>query len=192
MPFAATGMDLEIFILDFLLWHKGIGSTMGALGSRFDPLPGTVLLQLQLKSQLQLRSDPWPRNSICHRVDKNKNKNNQRGCHTKWSKSGKKKKKDKNHVISLIWGIQNMIQGIPCKLRTRCCRCYGHSCGKGLLPGPRTSTSMGVTKKYIYTFPIYMNDSNELIYKRDSQTKNKLTITWGGRWWRRDKLGVWD
>ena len=83
MPFAATGMDLEIFILDFLLWHKGIGSTMGALGSRFDPLPGTVLLQLQLKSQLQLRSDPWPRNSICHRVDKNKNKNNQRGCHTK-------------------------------------------------------------------------------------------------------------
>ena len=31
-----------------------------------------VLLQLQLSSRLQLRSDPWPGSSICHRVAKKK------------------------------------------------------------------------------------------------------------------------
>ena len=37
-------------------------------------------------------------------------------------------------------------------------------------------------------------DTNELIYKikRDSQTKNKLTLTKGERQYWRDKLGVWD
>ena len=38
---------------------------------RFDPWPGTVdlkdpvLPQLWSRSQLQLESDPWPRNSMC-------------------------------------------------------------------------------------------------------------------------------
>ena len=37
-------------------------------------------------------------------------------------------------------------------------------------------------------------DTNELIYKikRDSQTKNKLTLTKGERQYWRDKFGVWD
>ena len=41
------------------------------------PGPGgkdQVWLQLQHRSQLQLRSDPWPGNSTCHRVAKNEKK----------------------------------------------------------------------------------------------------------------------
>ena len=29
-------------IMEFPLWHNGIGSILGALGHRFDPQPGTV------------------------------------------------------------------------------------------------------------------------------------------------------
>ena len=45
-------------------------------------LKGSVLPQLWCRLQLQLRSDPWPRNSMCHGV-------------TKKEKKGKKKKKKK-------------------------------------------------------------------------------------------------
>ena len=38
-----------------------------------------ALLQLWLGSQLQLRSDPWPGNSVCRRAAKKKNNNNKKG-----------------------------------------------------------------------------------------------------------------
>ena len=38
-----------------------------------------VLLQLQLRSQLWLRSDPWLGSSICHRVAKNGRKKKKKG-----------------------------------------------------------------------------------------------------------------
>ena len=43
------------------VWHSG--------------LKDLALPQLWYRSQLQLRSDPWPRNSICHRVAKKENEN---------------------------------------------------------------------------------------------------------------------
>ena len=59
------------------VWLNGISSILGALGRRFDPRPSTVkdlaLLQLQLRLQLQLGSDPWPRSSICLGAKKKKN-----------------------------------------------------------------------------------------------------------------------
>ena len=32
----------DLALSEFLLWHKGIGSILEALGQRFDPLPGTM------------------------------------------------------------------------------------------------------------------------------------------------------
>ena len=52
-------------------WCSRISSTLGVLGHRFHPWPSIVglrtwpCLQLQLRLQLWLRSDPWPGNSIC-------------------------------------------------------------------------------------------------------------------------------
>lgn len=61
-----------------LLWCNGIRGVSLAPGHRFDPKPqwvkDLVLPQLQLKLQLQLRSNPWPRNSISYRVAKNRKK----------------------------------------------------------------------------------------------------------------------
>lgn len=57
-------------------WCSGISSTLGVLGHRFHPWPSIVglrtwpCLQLQLRLQLWLRSDPWPGNSMCCRVAK--------------------------------------------------------------------------------------------------------------------------
>ena len=51
----------------FLLWHSGIGGTSGTLGQRFN---------LGQRLHLWLRSDPWPGNSICHRVAKKKKRIN--------------------------------------------------------------------------------------------------------------------
>ena len=55
----------NVFFLDFLLWQNGIGSILGAGDA--SSIPGSVqwdkdltLQQLQLRWQLQLRSDPWP------------------------------------------------------------------------------------------------------------------------------------
>ena len=55
---------------EFPLWHNGIGGVLGALAHRFDPhwallLKDLVLPQLLLWSQLRLRSDHCPGNSIC-------------------------------------------------------------------------------------------------------------------------------
>ena len=57
------------------LWCNRVVSVLGALGRRCDPSPalwveGPALLQLQLRLQLWLRSDPCPGNSICHRAAK--------------------------------------------------------------------------------------------------------------------------
>ena len=53
------------------MWHKGIGSSWEHwdTGSTLGPVQWVkdlALPQLWLRSQLQLRSDPWPGNSICH------------------------------------------------------------------------------------------------------------------------------
>ena len=53
----------------FPLWHNRIGSILGVLDTGSTPSPAQrvkdpVLPQLQLRLQLQLRSDPWPRSSI--------------------------------------------------------------------------------------------------------------------------------
>ena len=55
----------------------------GALGCRFHPQPGLAqwikdlaFPQLWHRLQLKLRSDLWPRNTICQWVDKNKQTKN--------------------------------------------------------------------------------------------------------------------
>ena len=55
---------------EFLLWHNGIGSILGALGCKFDTswhsgFEDPALPQLRLRLWLLLRSDPWLGNSIC-------------------------------------------------------------------------------------------------------------------------------
>ena len=45
------------------MWHKGISGSLGAPGHRFDPCPAQcvrdlMLLQLWLRSQMLLESDP--------------------------------------------------------------------------------------------------------------------------------------
>ena len=68
--------------MEFPLWHKGsvvplepwdVGSIPGPAWRVKDPAL-LVLLQLQHKSQLWLRCDPWPWNSICHGAAKKKKK----------------------------------------------------------------------------------------------------------------------
>ena len=51
------------------LWD--VGSIPGPAQRVKDP----ALLQLRLRSQLQLRSDPWTRSSLCHKVAKKEKKN---------------------------------------------------------------------------------------------------------------------
>ena len=70
--------------LEFPLWPKGIW----ALGWRFDPLPAQwvanpVLLQLQLRKQLQLRSNPWTRTL----------------CAAGWPRKGTRNERKKKSVI---------------------------------------------------------------------------------------------
>ena len=65
--------------LEFLLWRSGIGGISGALGHKFHPrlaqwVKHLVLPQLQNRSQLQFRSDPWLENSICCRAATRKKK----------------------------------------------------------------------------------------------------------------------
>ena len=73
-----------VIILVFPLWGNSIGSILGALGCRFNPwlaqwVRHLALLELWLGSQLQLGSDPWPGNSICHGVAKKGKRKNV--CH---------------------------------------------------------------------------------------------------------------
>ena len=54
---------------EFLLWCNGIGSFLGALGCR--SWHAGLRIQhsyLWLRSQLQLKSDPWPGTSMCHKA----------------------------------------------------------------------------------------------------------------------------
>lgn len=48
---------------------------MGLIPSLAQWIKDHTLLQLQLRLQLQLSSDPWPRNSICRRAAKIEKKN---------------------------------------------------------------------------------------------------------------------
>lgn len=53
------------------------GGVLEALGHGFGPWPGTVvkvLLQLQLRLQPWLGSEPWPGNPICRGADKKEKK----------------------------------------------------------------------------------------------------------------------
>ena len=65
---------LNVYLkMEFPLQPNGTGGVLGALGLRFNPRPGTmdlVLLQEQLRLQLQLVSDSWPENPT--RQPKNK------------------------------------------------------------------------------------------------------------------------
>ena len=65
----------KMYIEEFPLWHHGIGGIMAVLGRRFDPWPSRWVkdpawLQLRLRLNLCLGSDPWPRNSKFCRVAK--------------------------------------------------------------------------------------------------------------------------
>ena len=62
-------------IWKFPKWCNGIGSISGARGCRFNSrsaqcIKNLVLQQLQLRSKLRLRSDPWPGNPMDHRAAK--------------------------------------------------------------------------------------------------------------------------
>ena len=65
-------------VAEFPLWQNTVGDTSALPGQRFPPqaqhsgLKDQALPQLWRRSQMQLRSDPWPRNSICHGVAKTK------------------------------------------------------------------------------------------------------------------------
>ena len=69
---------------EFLLWCNRIHGVSAAPGCRFDPLAwhsgvkDPAVRQLQCRLQMWLRSDPWPRNSICYRVAKKKKKERKR------------------------------------------------------------------------------------------------------------------
>ena len=63
-------------LLEFPLWRNRISGIWGALDE--DLIPGSAqcinnlaLAQLQLKSRLQLKTDPWPGSSICCGMAKN-------------------------------------------------------------------------------------------------------------------------
>ena len=63
---------------EFLLWCS-ISGVLETLEHRFDPGPAQwvkdpLLPQPQLRSRLWLRSDPWPRNSICRGAAKKEKK----------------------------------------------------------------------------------------------------------------------
>ena len=60
-----------------MLWDNGIRSILEALGHRFDPWQAQWVKDpalLRLRSPLQLGSDPWSGNSLCHRAAKKKKK----------------------------------------------------------------------------------------------------------------------
>ena len=64
-------MPLKLTVWEFPLWHERIGGISAVPGHRFDlparhrGLKDPALPWLQHRSHLWLRSDPWPRNSIC-------------------------------------------------------------------------------------------------------------------------------
>ena len=66
------------------MWCNGMGSILVALGHRFNPY-------LQLRSRLWLRSDPWPRNSICCGVAKKEKRKKDRKTDRKNERTNKRK-----------------------------------------------------------------------------------------------------
>ena len=62
-------------ILGFLLWRNGISDVLGALGHGFDSLVQHSGLGIQCCCWwLWLRSNPWPRKSMCHSAAKKEKK----------------------------------------------------------------------------------------------------------------------
>ena len=62
-----------------------------------------LLLQLQLRLRPQLRSDPWPSNSICHEVAKNAKKKKKKK--KKKTKTKEARKKNREKIASLVNGV---------------------------------------------------------------------------------------
>lgn len=57
---------LENFSLEFPLWRDGISSVSGVPQCRFNTRPAQrVKVKSCHKSQPRLRSEPWPKNSVC-------------------------------------------------------------------------------------------------------------------------------
>ena len=100
------------------LWHKGIRVTR--LWAQW--VKDLALLQLWSSLQLQLRSDPWLGNFICHGVAKKGEK--------------KKKKKKKKSAVSCFQGAKTRPRGNgdPCMDTAHaqgsvfCCTDTGHQC----------------------------------------------------------------
>ena len=69
---ARTCFHLVLKNLERLLWHSRIGSVSAVPGGKVQylaqhsGLKDQALLQVWHRSQQQLGSSPWPRNSICH------------------------------------------------------------------------------------------------------------------------------
>ena len=69
------------------MWHNGIMGSVaswdrwdtGSIPSQVQCFKDAVLPQLWLRSQLRLRSDPWPRSSICGVAKNEKKKKSPRG-----------------------------------------------------------------------------------------------------------------
>ena len=122
--------------LEFPLQCNGISDISRALStvSILGPaqwIKDPVLLQQWCRSQLQLKSDPWPRN-----------------FHMPRGGQKKKKRKEKKKYLLML-----RVTGVPWwlrRLRIWGCHCsgLGHSCGTGLIPGPGTSACCEHGQKY--------------------------------------------
>ena len=64
--------EYENPVLELPPWLNGISSVLGSVASPAQFVKGSALLQLWLRSQLWLGSDPWPRSSICRGGGKKK------------------------------------------------------------------------------------------------------------------------
>ena len=60
--------------MEFLLWHNRIGLAMSWVYQLAQWVKDPVLMQLWLRSQLRLGSDPWPGNTISLGAAKKKKK----------------------------------------------------------------------------------------------------------------------
>ena len=79
------------------------------------------MLQLLLRSQLQLGSDPWPGNSVCHGVAK---------------KERKKKKKPQN-TIQLCFSKLFLSSLLISVISTQYCETFCFSISSGIIKKPR-------------------------------------------------------
>ena len=58
-------------------WRLGSHGGMGLMPGPIQWVKDSALPQLQLRSQLRLQYDPWPRSSMCCKMAKNDQKNSQ-------------------------------------------------------------------------------------------------------------------